>query len=75
MKTRDLTKKQFRAALNRHGFTLGPFGYCTHEDNPATSYGAIVNAKTFKVMRRATLAHVCQSHEAAMKKKKVGEGA
>ncbi len=52
--TRDMTKKQFREALSKHGFRLGLFGVVIVD---GTEIGAVLRSTSrgWKVDRRATL--------------------
>lgn len=63
---RDLSEQQFLAALKRHKFSVeiaGPLGRYFSDDTapePRTKYSEIFDGKTFKTLRRATLARLMQ---------------
>lgn len=61
---RDMTDREFKAALERHGFKPD-FGsmWFKHADYPNISFGGTYNPKTGKTMRRATLAHLIKRKE------------
>jgi hypothetical protein len=56
--TRDFTKKEFRAAAQRNGFELGPFGLRAKHSvgQGETEFGYVFQPKPFKILRRVSLA-------------------
>lgn len=54
-----MSRKQFNSALRRNGFRQTPLGLWFVDTTgvcPATHFGALLHPKTFKMLRRATLA-------------------
>jgi hypothetical protein len=70
---KDMTGPQFAAALRRNGFRKVLLwiedisGAC-----PGVSWGVVMNVRTGKVMRRATLAKVIQAREGEIAKRQKG---
>lgn len=64
-RTRDMTDREFKAALKRRGFEprliLG--GWVQHAEFPGTSFGLVYNNKPFKLARRASLAKLIRDVE------------
>lgn len=54
---RDMTEREFRAALRRYGIRQ-QLVWFTRRDLPKVSIGAIIDPKSMKIRRRATLARV-----------------
>lgn len=67
MATRDMTKAQFYAALDRNGFNRPTLWWVSSKDDDSISYGMIFD-RTGKLMRRATLAHVIYSRDERQRK-------
>lgn len=65
MTQRDMTRAQFYAALARNGFNRPVLFWISSKDAGgslgSTSYGVVVNPRTGKIDRRATLAHIIKS--------------
>jgi len=60
--TRDMTKREFRAALERHGWKLELLWVVgTGKDGHSTGVGVVYNARTKTLNRRATLASAIRS--------------
>ena len=60
--TRDMTKREFIAALERHGWKLELLWVVgTGKDGHTTGVGIVINGRTKKIMRRATLASALRS--------------
>ena len=62
MATRDLTRSQFLAALDRNGFRKPIMFWITSKDAPDVSYG-MVFSRQGKILRRVTLAHVIRERD------------
>lgn len=60
MKTRDMSEKEFQAALERHGFMQTPLGLWFEDTTGVTPtfIGAIYDTGTGRIYRRETLAHL-----------------
>lgn len=67
--TRDMSKKQFQAALKRNGFRPTILGLWYEDMTGTTSitFGAVIG-KGYRIHRRATLAHLIQSRDNQRKK-------
>lgn len=65
---RDMTRRQFEAALKRNGFRpyWGPYFHC--DELPAWSFPGIVYRRRgkYRLARRATIAHLIHSRDAAL---------
>lgn len=66
---RDMTKVEYIAALLRNGFQRPVLFWITSADDRSVSYGVVVDRKTGRVMRRATIAHIIKARAAHQKKK------
>lgn len=57
MIVRDMTRREFRAALTRHGFKQELLWIVGDgKDGKRIGVGMVISARTKKIMRRATLA-------------------
>lgn len=63
---RDMTHKQFLAALERNGFRKPVLFWVSSKDDPSRSYSMIFTRKG-KLLRRVTLAHLIAEREKARK--------
>lgn len=60
--TRDMTRRQFYAALERNGFGKPILMWVSSKDNPNISYSMLFTIKG-KICRRETLAHLIARRE------------
>jgi hypothetical protein len=70
--TRDMTRTQFHAALERNGFKRPVLMWCKSKEGPAISYGMLFDRKG-KLLRRETIAYLIKRRAAEMAKVKRGE--
>ena len=61
--TKDMTRKQFMAALERHGFTYD--GWWVWSNDHKRGHGVIYDPKTMRPRFRATLAKAIQAEREA----------
>jgi len=64
---RDFTKAQFRKAYERHGFKKIMY-WLEDQTGTGMSFGIVVNAETFKIDRRASLAKALRDRDKERKK-------
>lgn len=58
---RDLTEAQFLYRAAKLGWKINSFGtHMKHERHPNASIGVVFDAKTFRILGRATLAHLAK---------------
>ncbi len=73
--TRDLSEKQYLAALERRGFRPAGMArlWVKHNDFPNTMFGTIYDPRKGRIMRRATISKLIKSldRERARKKAKL----
>lgn len=60
---RDMTRKQFNAALKKHGFAQTLLWFRDLRGDGSTSHGGMIHPRTKKLWRRATLAKLLHLRE------------
>lgn len=60
---REMTDKEFKAALKRHGFEMyvGSL-WINHVSAPHRYYGAAVDWRTLEIQKRATIKKILEDH-------------
>lgn len=74
--TRDLTERQFQAAMKRNGFRFGPLGLIdtTGQISEGCSYGFVFQPKPFRILRRETLARCIALRDRDLAKRRDAKG-